>query len=96
MLSICFSCLITLPKHQKQSTKDFKNKSFIDQYKQKEIYFPLHKKDQKKFHLNNKSIALNILYVPQNTKEIRNAYNSKCIFKRENPVILLMITDGGK
>ena len=30
-------------------------------------------KDWKKFELNNKSIALNILYVSYNTKEIRHA-----------------------
>ena len=31
-----------------------------------------HKKDWKKFELKNKSIALNILFVPYNTKEIRH------------------------
>ena len=31
-----------------------------------------------------------------NTKEIRLAYKSKYNFKRENQVILLMITDGKK
>ena len=41
---------------------------------------------------NNKTIALNILYVPYNTKEIRPAYISKYNDKRENQVILLMIT----
>ena len=44
----------------------------------------------------NKSIALNILYVPHNSKEIRNAYKSKYNLNRENQVILLMITDGVK
>ena len=29
------------------------------------IYFPLHKKDWKKFELNNKSISFNILYIPK-------------------------------
>ena len=51
------------------------------------------------------AIALNILYVSYNTKEIRRTYiskrNSKCkVFKdnviRENQVILLMIADGEK
>ena len=32
------------------------------------------------FESNNKSIALNILYIPYNTKEIRRAYKSK-LFK---------------
>ena len=35
---------------------------FIDQYNWKEIDFPIHSKDWKKFGSNNKSIALNILY----------------------------------
>ena len=50
----------------------------------------------KKFESNNKSDALNILYVPHNTKKIRHAYKSKYNLKRENQVILLMITDGEK
>ena len=52
----------------------------------------------KKFELNNKSIALSILYVPYNTEEIRHAYKSKHNSKQkcENQVILLMITDGKK
>ena len=73
-----------------------KIKPFIDQYNWKEIKFPSHKKGWKKFELNNKSIVLNILYVPYHTKEIRHAYKSKYNLKRENQVILLMITDGEK
>ena len=53
-------------------------------------------KELKKFELNNKSIALNILFLPYNTKKIRPAYKSKHNFNRENQVILLMITDGKK
>ena len=48
------------------------------------------------FELYNKSIALNILYVPHNTEEIRHEYKSKYNLKHENQVILLMITDGKK
>ena len=47
-----------------------KNKPFINQYNWKEINFLSHKKDWKKLESNNKSIALNILYVPYNTDEI--------------------------
>ena len=50
----------------------------------------------KKFESNNKSIALNILYVPYNTEEIRHAYKSKYNLKHENQVIVLLITDGKK
>ena len=56
----------------------------------------MYKKDWKKFESNIKAIALNILYVSHNTKEIRHAYKSKYNSNRENQVILLMITDGEK
>ena len=62
----------------------------------KEIDFPSNKRDWKKFELNNKSIALNILYVPHNTENIRHACKSKYNLEHENQVILLMITDGEK
>ena len=58
--------------------------------------FPSHRKDWTKFESNNKSVVLNTLYAPQNTKEIRHAYKSKYNLNRENQVILLMITDGKK
>ena len=66
---------------------------FIDQYNWKGIEFPSHSKDWKKFEQNNKAIALNILYVPYDTEQIRPAYISKYNHKRNNQVILLMITD---
>ena len=50
----------------------------------------------KKFEENNSSIALNILFVPNNTKDIRLAYKLKYDDKRDNKVILLMIGDGEK
>ena len=55
--------------------------------------FPSHKKDWKKFELNNKSIALDVLHVLYNNEIIRHAYKSKCNLKSENQVIFLMITD---
>ena len=51
-----------------------KIKPFIDKYNWKDINFPSHKKDWKKLESNNKTIVLNILYVPYNIKEIRCAY----------------------
>ena len=68
----------------------------MDQYNWKEIDFSSHGKDWKKFESNNKSIALNILYVSHSTEKIRHAYKSKYIVTRENQVILLMITDDEK
>ena len=70
-----------------------KMKPFISQYNWKEADFPSEQKDWKKFELNIKSNALNILFVPYNTEKIRLVYKSKHNFKRENHVILLMITD---
>ena len=50
----------------------------------------------KRYESNNKSVALNILYVPNNTEKIRHAYKSRYNLTRQNQVILLMITDGKK
>ena len=69
---------------------------YINQYNWKNIKFPSDKEDWKKFEQNNKEIALNILFVPHNKKEISHAYISKYNHKRKKQVILLMITDDGK
>ena len=50
----------------------------------------------KEFGLNNKATALNILFVTYSTQKIKLAYMSKHNFKRQNQVILLMITDDKK
>ena len=71
-------------------------KPFIDQYNREEIEFSSHSKDWKKFEQNNKTIALNILFVPHNTEKIRLAFKSKHNFKRGDQVTLLMINDGKK
>ena len=68
-------------------------KPFINNYNWKDIELPSSSKDWKKFEENNKAIALNILYVPYNTKQIRPPYISKYNHKRDNKVNLLMITD---
>ena len=73
-----------------------KIKPYISQYNWKDIEFPSHQKDWKKFEQNNKAIALNILFVPHNTKTISLAYTSKYNHKCKNQVILLMITYGKK
>ena len=52
------------------------------------------KEDWKKFEQNNKEIALNILFVPHNKKEVEPAYASKYNYKHKRQVILLTITDG--
>ena len=96
----CFQYTVTVALNHEQIKKDqqriTKIKSFIDQYNWKERNFPSNKKYWKEFEKNNKTIALNILYSPHNTIEIRHAYKSKYNLNRGNQVILLMITDGKK
>ena len=77
-------------KNHPERTKNIE--PFIDQYNWDEINFPSDQKDWKEFKSNNKSIALNALYLPHNTKTYKSKYN----LNRENQVILLMITDGTK
>ena len=72
-----------------------KIKPFIDQYNWKDIDFSSTGKDWRKLELNN-DIALNILYVPHNTRKIQVAYKSKQNLTSDKQVILLMITDGEK
>ena len=52
-------------------------KPFIDKYSWKETNSPSNKEDWNNFEKDNKSIALNFLFVPHNTKQIRHAYLSK-------------------
>ena len=97
MLSICqytLTVVLNYQKIKKYLQRISKIKPFINQYNWKKVDFLSEQKDWKKFELNNKSIALNILFLPYNTEKIRLAYKSKCNFKGENQVILLMITDG--
>ena len=95
----CFQYAVTsalnLNRINKHPQRISKIKPFIDQYNWKDIDFPATSKDLKKFELNNE-IALNILYVPHNTRKIHVAYKSKHNLTRENQIILLMITDGEK
>ena len=72
-----------------------KIKPFIEKYNWEDIDFPSTSKDWKKFECNNE-IALNILYVPYNTKQINIAYKSKNNLAQKRQIILLMISDGQK
>ena len=84
----CFQYALTVALNYEQIAKDpqriSKIKTFIDQYNWKEIDFLSHNKDWKKFESNNKSIALNNLYVPYNSEKIRHEYKSKYNLTREN------------
>ena len=83
-------------KIKRHLQKISKLKPYINQYNWKGIKFPSDKEDWKKFEQNNKEIALNVLFVPHNKKEIELAYTSKYNYKHKKQVILLMITDDGK
>ena len=95
----CFQYAVTLALNldniNNHPEKISKIKPFINKYNWKDIDFPAMSKDLKKFELNNE-IALNILYVPHNTRKIHVAYKSKHNLTRENQIILLMITNGEK
>ena len=94
----CFEYAITIAlNHQNignNPERISKIKPFINQYNWRDIDFPSHQKDWKKFEQNNETIAFNILFAAHSTKTItiRLAYKSKYIHKRENQVLLLMIT----
>ena len=69
-------------------------KQYINKYNWEGIDFPVKRKEWKIFEQNNKTIALNVLYIPRNTKIISVAYKSEYNNKRKTQVILLMITNG--
>ena len=94
----CFQYITTLAlnfnrvtNHPERTTKV---KSFINSYNWTDINFPATRKDWNRFEVNNIDIALNILYVPFNTKIIEIAYKSKYNLVRDNQIILLMISNG--
>ena len=91
----CFQYAVTLAlnldKINNHPERISKTKPCIDQYNWNKIDVPSTSKDWKKFELNNE-IALNIFYVPHNTKKIHVAYKSKHNLTREKQVSLLMIS----
>ena len=95
----CFQYAVTLSLNLDKIKKDpqrvSKIKPFIEKYNWEDIDFPSTSKDWKKFECNNE-VALNILYVPYNTKKINIAYKSKNNLTQEKQIILLMISDGQK
>ena len=97
----CFEYSIIIALHH----QDFDNhperissfhEYFSYDYNWKIIEFSAGIKDWKRFEKNNKTIALNVLFVPHSEKTINLAYKSKYNRKRKNQVVLLMITDGKK
>ena len=67
----CFQYAITVALNHQNIERDpqriSKIKPFFNQYNWKGTDFPSHQKDWKKFEKNDKTIALNLLFVPCNT-----------------------------
>ena len=61
-----------------------KLKPYINNYNWEGIDFPAGPKEWKKFERNNKTIELNILFIPHNTKIIRVAYRLEHNNKRKS------------
>ena len=64
----------------------------ILKFKRFETDFSSHQRDWEEFEQSNTSIALNILFVPHNSEEMKLAYKSNYI-EHKNQVILLMTND---
>ena len=94
----CFQYVVTLALNLDTIKKDprrvSKIKPFIEKYNWEDIDFPSTSKDWKKFVECNNEVALNILYVPYNTKKINIAYKSKNNLTQKRQIILLLISDG--
>ena len=94
----CFQYAATLALNfnyiDKHHQRISKIKPFINNYNWNDINFPAAKKDWNKFEVNNKNVALNVLYVPFNTKKIEIAYKSKYNLIKDKQIILLMISNG--
>ena len=92
----CFQYAVTLALNidniDNHPERVSKIQPFIEKYNWEDIDFLSTSKDWKKFESNNE-VALNILYVPYNTKKINIAYKSKNNLTREKQVILLMISN---
>ena len=61
-------------------------------FKRVDIDFSSHQRYWENFEQENNSIAINVLFVPHNSEEIKLVYKSS-YNKRKNQVILLMIND---
>ena len=73
-----------------------KLKPYVNIYNWEGIDVPAGPKNWIKFERNNKKVALNVLFIPRNTKPISVAYRSEYSNKNKKQVILFMITNGKK
>ena len=93
----CFQYSVTIALNYDEMKRNHQRlnriNKFVNRYDWSEINFPSHV-GITRFELNNNSVALNVLYIPYGEKTIRDASKSKYNLKRENQVILLIISDG--
>ena len=98
--NMCFKYAATLALNLNKINKNPQRisgiKPFIDNYNWNSINFPSTGKDWNRFEINDKNVALNILYIPYNTKKVEVAYKSKYNLERDNQIIFIMITGGEK
>ena len=95
MFSVVYNCGIKSSKHWKPPRKNIKYQTlywsvWLERYRFSDWNKRLEKER------NNKTIALNILSVPHNKETINLKCKSKYNQKRENQVILLIITNSEK
>ena len=68
---------LNLEQNKSHPERISKIKFFINKCNFKELNFPSHKNDWKKFESDNKTIAVNILYVSYNNEQIKPEYIKK-------------------
>ena len=74
--------------------KEFEN--ILRKIKHENKDFSSHQRDYKNFEQNNESIAINVLFSPQDSEEITLVYKSEHNLERENNALLLLINDDEK
>ena len=93
----CFRCSVVAALNQYEMPNHPERVNnltpFMDNYNWNDLESPAGHKDYSAFKKNNPKIALNILYVPYQTKEIVPSYISKQDKTRDIQANLLMITD---
>ena len=89
--NMCFKYAATLALNLNKINKNPQRisgiKPFIDNYNWNSINCPSTGNYWNRFEVNNKNVALNILYIPDNTKKIEIAYKSKYNLVRNNQII---------
>ena len=81
---------------EKDPQRISKLKPYINRHDWERIEFPAGPKEWGKCERNNKTIALNVLYIPHNTKTVSVAYRTEQNNKRRKQEILLMVTNTEK